>query len=239
MRQKPIRRWSDLGRGVARGGPQVNAFGLILLVAFLTTFSPGSAIAKPLRILALGTSLTQGYNLPPGTDFTAVLEARLKKAGYDVAVVNAGVSGDTSADGLARLDWALAEPYDAAIVEFGANDALRGLAVAQTQTNVDAIIAKLQGKGLAVMLAGMKAPRNLGNEYVSAFDGIYPALAKKHNILLYPFFLDGVAIDPKLNQADGIHPNEAGTQIIVTRMLPYVEKLIAQVQAKAAAATVN
>jgi acyl-CoA thioesterase-1 len=208
-------------------------------VALLTTFSLGSAIAKPLRILALGTSLTQGYNLPPGTDFTAVLEARLKKAGFDVAVVNAGVSGDTSADGLARLDWALAEPCDAAIVEFGSNDALRGLAVAQTQTNVDAILTKLRGKGLTVMLAGMKAPRNLGTDYVAAFDAIYPALAKKHNILLYPFFLDGVAINPKLNQADGIHPNEAGTQIIVTRMLPFVEKLISQVKAKPATAAVN
>ncbi len=209
-------------------------------MALLTTFSPASAIAKPLRILALGTSLTQGYNLPPGTDFTAVLQARLQKAGQDVAVVNAGVSGDTSADGLARLDWALAaEPYDAAIVELGSNDALRGLDVAQTQANVDAVLAKLKAKGLAVMLAGMKAPRNLGTEYVTAFDAIYPALAKKHGILFYPFFLDGVAADLKLNQVDGIHPNEAGTQIIVTRMLPYVEKLIAQARAKSSSAAVN
>lgn len=239
MRQKPVFWWASLVRGFSRGGPQVNAFGLILLVALLTTFGPASAIAKPVRILALGTSLTQGYNLPPGTDFTAVLQARLKQAGFDAVVVNAGVSGDTSADGLARLDWALAEPYDAAMVEFGSNDALRGLAVAQTQANVDAIITKLQAKGLAVMLSGMKAPRNLGREYVTAFDAIYPALAKKHDILLYPFFLDGVAANLKLNQADGIHPNEAGTQIIVTRMLPYVEKLIAQVKAKPAAAAVN
>jgi len=226
-------------RGFARGGPQVNILGLILTVALLTTFSPVSAIAKPLRILALGTSLTQGYNLPPGTDFTAVLQARLKKAGFEVAVVNAGVSGDTSADGLARLDWALAEPYDAAIVELGSNDALRGLDVAQTQANLDAVLAKLKAKGLAVMFTGMKAPRNLGNEYVTEFDAIYPALAKKHGVLFYPFFLDGVAADLKLNQKDGIHPNEAGTQIIVTRMLPYVEKLIAQVQAKPSAAAVN
>ena len=239
MRQKPIFRWAGLVRGFARGGPQVNTVGLILVVALLTTFNPASAIAKPLRILALGTSLTQGYNLPPGTDFTAVLQARLKKAGLDVGVVNAGVSGDTSADGLARLDWALAEPYDAAIVEFGSNDALRGLDVAHTQSNIDAVLAKLKAKGLAVMLAGMKAPRNLGPEYIDAFDAIFPALAKKHKILLYPFFLDGVAADLKLNQADGIHPNEAGTQIIVTRMLPYVEKLIAQVKAKPAAAAVN
>ena len=239
MRQKPIIRWAGLVRGIVRRGPHVNVSGLILLLALLTTFSPASAIAKPLRILALGTSLTQGYNLPPGTEFTAVLEARLKKAGFDVTVVNAGVSGDTSADGLARLDWALAEPADAAIVEFGSNDALRGLAVAQTQANVDAVVTKLKAKGLAVLLAGMKAPRNLGGDYTASFDAIYPALAKKHGVLLYPFFLDGVAADLKLNQADGIHPNEAGTQIIVTRMLPYVEKLIAQVKAKPTAAAVN
>ena len=239
MRQKPIIRWAGLVRGIVRRGPHVNVSGLILLLALLTTFSPASAIAKPLRILALGTSLTQGYNLPPGTEFTAVLEARLKTAGFDVTVVNAGVSGDTSADGLARLDWALAEPADAAIVEFGSNDALRGLAVAQTQANVDAVVTKLKAKGLAVLLAGMKAPRNLGGDYTASFDAIYPALAKKHGVLLYPFFLDGVAADLKLNQADGIHPNEAGTQIIVTRMLPYVEKLIARVKAKPTAAAVN
>ena len=212
---------------------------LILLTLLLTTFGAASAIAKPLRILALGTSLTQGYNLPPGTDFTAVLQARLQKAGFDATIVNGGVSGDTSADGLARLDWALNEPYDAAIVEFGSNDALRGLDVGQTQANLDALLVKLKGKGLTVMLAGMKAPRNLGPEYVAAFDAIYPALAKKHGVLLYPFFLDGVAADLKLNQADGIHPNEAGTQIIVTRMLPFVEKLITQAKSKPAAAAVN
>ena len=190
-------------------------------------------------MLALGTSLTQGYNLPPGTDFTAVLQARLQKAGFDVAVVNAGVSGDTSTDGLARLDWVLAEPYDAAIVELGSNDALRGLDVAQTQANLEAILAKLKSRGLAVMLTGMKAPRNLGREYVSAFDRIYPTLAKRNDVLFYPFFLDGVAANLKFNQADGIHPNEAGTQIIVNRMLPYVEILIAQAKAKSAAPAVN
>jgi len=231
MRHKPRFRWAGLSTGYERRALQVNAFCLILSL-LLTTFSYGTAIAKPIRVLALGTSLTQGYNLPPGTDFTTVLQAGLRKAGLDVTVTNAGVSGDTSADGLARLDWALAEPYDAAIVELGSNDALRGLEVAKTQANLDAILLKLKGKGLVVMLAGMKAPRNLGPEYVAAFDKIYPALAKKDDVLLYPFFLDGVAANLKLNQADGIHPNEAGTQVIVARMLPYVEKLIAQVKAK-------
>ncbi len=163
----------------------------------------------------------------------------MQKAGLDVVVVNAGVSGDTSADGLARLDWVLNEPFDAAIVEFGSNDALRGLEVAQTQVNLEAILAKLKGKGLAVMLAGMKAPRNLGPDYVAAFDRIYPTVAKRDGVLLYPFFLDGVAAILKLNQADGIHPNEAGTQIIVARMLPYVEKLIAQAKAKPLAPAMN
>ena len=232
MRHKPRFRWAGLRSGYERGGLQVNALCLILLVLLLTTFGHGAAIAKPIRLLALGTSLTQGYNLPPGTDFTSVLQAKLQKAGFDAVVVNAGVSGDTSADGLARVDWALAEPYDAAIVEFGSNDALRGLDVGQTRANLDAVLTKLTARGLVVMLAGMKAPRNLGAEYAYAFDKIYPALAKKHNVLLYPFFLDGVAANLKLNQRDGIHPNEAGTQIIVTRMLPYVEKLIAQVSAK-------
>ena len=238
MRDKPRFRWAGLRPGFEKRGLQVNAFGLILWV-LLTTFGHGTAIAKPIRLLALGTSLTQGYNLPPGTDFTAVLQAKLQAAGLDVAVVNAGVSGDTSAGGLARLDWVLAEPYDAAIVELGSNDALRGLDVGQTQANLDAILARMKSKGLAVMLVGMKAPRNLGPDYVAAFDRIYPTLARKNDVLLYPFFLDGVAANLKLNQDDGIHPNEAGTQIIVKRMLPFVEKLIAQAKAKSAASAVN
>ncbi len=239
MRHKPSFRWAGSRRGYERGGLQVNAIGLILSFLLLTTFGHGTAIAKPIRILALGTSLTQGYNLPPGTDFTAVLQARLRKANPDVVVVNAGVSGDTSADGLARLDWALVDPYDGAIVEFGSNDALRGLDVAKTEANLDAILVKLKAKGLAVLLAGMKAPRNLGPEYVAAFDKIYPGLAKKYGVLFYPFFLDGVAADLKFNQADGIHPNEAGTQIIVSRMLPFAEKLVARIKAKTASAAPN
>jgi len=238
MRHKPRFRWAGLRPRYERGGLQVKAFWLILWV-LLTTFGHGTAIAKPIRLLALGTSLTQGYNLPPGTDFTAVLQAKLQAAGLDVAVVNAGVSGDTSAGGLARLDWVLAEPYDAAIVELGSNDALRGLDVGQTQANLEAILARMRSKGLAVMLVGMKAPRNLGPDYVAAFDRIYPTLARKNDVLLYPFFLDGVAANLKLNQDDGIHPNEAGTQIIVKRMLPFVEKLIAQAKAKSAASAVN
>ena len=211
------------------GWGRVNAVWLILSI-FLTGINGiGPAYAKPVKILAIGTSLTQGYNLPPGTDFTAVLQMQLKAQGHDVTVVNAGVSGDTTAGGLARLDLALAETYDAAIVELGSNDALRGLSVEQTQANLEQVLTKLKARKIAVLLTGMKAPRNLGPEYVGAFDAIYPALAKKHGVLFYPFFLEGVAANLKLNQADGIHPNEQGTLVIVRGILPYVDKLIAKV----------
>ena len=201
---------------------------VVILGALLLASIQVNAMAaeKPYKILALGTSLTQGYNLPPGTDFTAQLEARLNQGGYNVKITNAGVSGDTSAGGLARLDWALSEPYDAATVEFGSNDALRGLKPAQTEANLDAILLKLKSKNIKVLLTGMLAPRNLGPDYVKEFDAIYPRLAKKHNVRFYPFFLDGVAGDLKLNQADGIHPNEIGTQIIVARMYAHVVYLI-------------
>ena len=214
------------------GWGRVNAIWLILSIFLLGINGIEAAAAKPLRILAIGTSLTQGYNLPPGTDFTAVLQARLRAKGHDVSVINAGVSGDTTAGGLARLDWTLADPFDGAIIELGSNDALRGVAVAETRKNLDAILAMFKSRGIAVLLTGMKSPRNLGTEYVSEFDALYPALAKKYNVLFYPFFLEGVAADLKLNQADGIHPNEQGTQVIVRGMLPFAEKLIDQINAK-------
>jgi acyl-CoA thioesterase-1 len=228
----PTEGWRKSTRYVTGWGG-VNAIWLILSI-FLTGINGiGSAYAKPVKILAIGTSLTQGYNLPPGTDFTAVLQVQLRAKGYDATIVNAGVSGDTSAGGLARLEWALAEPVDAAIVELGSNDALRGLGVEQTQANLDQVLSKLKARRIAVLFTGMKAPRNLGPEYVAAFDAIYPALAKKHDVLFYPFFLEGVAADLKLNQRDGIHPNEQGTLVIVRGILPYVEKLIAKVGVKA------
>jgi len=188
------------------------------------------AFAAPVKILALGTSLTQGYGVPPGLDFTAVLQMRLKASGIDAKVINAGVSGDTSAGGLARLDWSLADHPDAAIIELGSNDALRGLSPAQTEKNLSAILTRLKAAHIPVLLAGMMAPRNLGREYAAQFDAIYPRLAKQYGALLYPFMLDGVAVNPKLNQADGIHPNPAGVKIIVERMLPIVKRLVAQVK---------
>jgi len=182
--------------------------------------------AAPLKILALGTSLTQGLGVPPGYDLTAVLESRLRAEGLDVKVINAGVSGDTSAGGLARLDWSLADHPQAAIIELGSNDALRGQSPAETRKNLGAILSRLKAEHVAVLLTGMKAPRNLGPEYGAQFDAIYPALAKQFGVLFYPFILDGVAANPKLNQADGIHPNPAGVKIIADRMMPYVKKLV-------------
>jgi len=197
----------------------------LLVAAGILTSAALSAGAAPIKILALGTSLTQGYGLPPGTEFTTVLQEKLKSAGVDASVINAGVSGDTSAGGLSRLDWSLADGPKAAIIELGSNDALRGLAPAQTERNLAAILSKLKAAHVAVLLCGMRAPRNLGPEYAAQFDAIYPKLAEQYGALFYPFILDGVALNPKLNQADGIHPNPAGVQIVVKRILPLVLKL--------------
>ena len=196
------------------------ALALVLLTAT-------GAAAAPLTILALGDSLTAGLGLGPADVFPAKLEAALKAKGRDVKVINAGVSGDIAADGAARLDWALGEPVNAVIVELGANDALRGLPVAQAEQALDQLLTALEQKKLPTLLAGMKAPPNMGAEYQSQFEGMYQRLAAKHpDVLVYPFFLDGVAADPKLNQGDGMHPNPAGVEVIVARMLPSVEQLL-------------
>lgn len=199
---------------------------LISTVLLLIMATAGQAQEKPVKILALGTSLTQGYGLPPGTEFTVQLQAALKRAGIAATVINAGVSGDTSAGGLARLDWSLADKPDAAIIELGSNDMLRGLPPAQTEKNLRAILTRLKAAKVKVLLTGMKAQRNLGADYVKSFDGIYPRLAKEFGVLFYPFMLDGVALNPKLNQADRIHPNPEGVKVMVARMLPLVKKLV-------------
>lgn len=192
--------------------------------------SSAPAFAAPIKILALGTSLTQGYGLPPGTEIPAVLQAALQKKGIAATVINAGVSGDTSAGGLSRLDWSLADHPNAAIVELGSNDALRGIDPASTERNLSAIIAQLTAKHIPVLLLGMRAPKNFGPEYEAKFNAIYPGLARRYNVLLYPFVLDGVALNPKLNQKDGIHPNPAGVKIIVAKILPDVLKLVSQIR---------
>ena len=198
-------------------------FTVLALAAMMAT----GAAAAPQTILALGDSLTAGLGLGSADAFPAKLEAALKAKGHDVKVINAGVSGDTAADGAARLDWALAEPVDAVIVELGANDALRGLPVAQAEQALDRLLTALAQRKLPALLAGMKAPPNMGADYQSAFDGMYQRLAAKHpTVMLYPFFLDGVAADPRLNQPDGMHPNPAGVDVIVARILPSAVQLL-------------
>lgn len=182
----------------------------------------------PIRILAFGDSLTAGYNLPSRDAFPVKLEAALRAQGYDARVLNAGISGDTSAGGRARLDWALGDRPDYAIVELGANDALRGLDPEQVYANLDVILKTLRSRGIPVLLAGMMAPRNMGADYVGRFDAVYGRLRQKYGVPLYPFFLDGVAMNAALTQADGLHPNARGVDRIVQGILPMVEQLIAK-----------
>lgn len=185
-----------------------------------------SASARPLTIVALGDSLTAGFGLAADEAFPAKLERALRARGHDVAVKNAGVSGDTASGGLARLDWSVPEGTDAVIVELGANDALRGLDPQVTRKALEEIVTRLRARGIAVLLAGMRAPRNLGADYAREFDAIYPDLASRHALVYDPFFLDGVAAQASLNLADGLHPTAAGVDVIVSRILPKVEELI-------------
>ena len=203
---------------------------LLTFLAVVAAVWSGAAAATPIRILVFGTSLSQGFGVPPGSEFPQVLQDRLKASGVNADVINAGVSGDTSADGVSRLDWSLADKPEAAIVEMGSNDALRGLDPKETEKNLSIILAKLKAAHVPVLLLGMKAPRNLGSEYAAQFDPVYPRLARQFGDILYPFVLDGVALNPKLNQDDGIHPNAAGVKVIVNRVFPYVQKLLAQVR---------
>ena len=187
---------------------------------------PTAAKAAEKRLLVLGDSLTAGYGLPSAQAFPVKLEAALRAKGVAVTVINAGVSGDTTAGGLARLDWSLADKPTHVIVELGANDMLRGLDPAQARRNLDQIMTRLRAEKLPVLIAGMLASRTLGAAYQAEFDGMYPALAKQHGAALYPFFLDGVATDPALNQNDGLHPNARGVEVIVERILPSVMTLL-------------
>jgi acyl-CoA thioesterase-1 len=193
-------------------------------------FSAAAANARPIRILVLGDSLTAGYGLPHADGFQAQMQAALKARGYDVQLVDAAVSGDTSAGGRARLDWALGDGADAALVELGANDGLRGLAPAQMQANLAAVLDTLAAKHIPVLLSGMLAPPNLGADYGRAFKAAFTTLGQRPGIIFDPFFLDGAAAKPELNQADGIHPNAQGVKLIVARLLPDMEKLIAMVK---------
>lgn len=182
--------------------------------------------ANDLKLVVLGDSLSAGYQLPPDQAFPNQLQRELSARGVSVEVINAGVSGDTSSGGLARLDWSVPSDTDAVILELGANDALRGIRPDQTRANLDEIIQRLRDRGVEVLIAGMLAPRNLGPEFAAEFDPIYRELAAKHGILLYPFFLEGVALNEKLNLPDGMHPTGEGVSVIVQNMLSLVEELI-------------
>ena len=200
--------------------------GCLVLAACALAAPASSAAAEDTVIAVLGDSLTAGFGLLPEDAFPAQLEAGLRRDGLAVRVVNAGVSGDTSAGGRARLDWVLAGAPDMVIVELGANDALRGLAPAETEANLDAVLAVLAERGVPVLLTGMLAPPNLGSDYGREFRAVFARLAEKHSVAFYPFFLDGVAARPGLNQADGIHPSAEGVTEIVTRIAPYVRRMI-------------
>jgi len=203
----------------------VNRFLACLILSFIGLTSVPAQSAE-LKLVVLGDSLVAGYQLPAGDGFPEKLQEALVDKGHSVEVVNAGVSGDTSTGGLSRLDWSVGPDTDAVIVELGANDALRGLSPDVTRSNIEEITRRLRERGIEVLLAGMLAPRNLGPEYAEAFDPIYSDVAGAHDALLYPFFLDGVAMNPDLNLADGMHPNSKGVEVIVDRILPDVEALL-------------
>jgi acyl-CoA thioesterase-1 len=203
------------------------------LVAALT-MAPAGAAEAPVHIVALGDSLVAGYGLRANEAFPFILQRALVAKGIAADVANAGVSGETASDGLARLDWSVPDGTDAVILELGANDALRGIDPAVARRALDTILRRLKTRNIPVLLAGMFAPRNLGPDYTNAFDAIYPDLAKHYGAILYPFFLTGVVANPKLNQPDGLHPTAEGVRIIVNGILPKVEELIAQVRAKTA-----
>ena len=207
-----------------------------LVVAGLALAGPlvGTAAGadRPVRIVALGDSLTAGLGLPANAAFPARLEQALNAKGVAVEITNAGVSGDTASAALARLDWSVPEGTDAVIVELGANDTLRGIDPKVTREALEGIVGRLRQRRIEVLLAGMRAAPNLGPDYGRDFDAIYPDLAAQNDLLLYPFFLDGVATDAKLNQRDGLHPTAAGVDAIVARILPKAEELVARVRDK-------
>ena len=210
-------------------GPLCKLFASLLLAATLVSSAAAHADDGTLTIVALGDSLTAGYLLGPDEGFPEQLEKALGEAGHDnVKVVNAGVSGDTTSGGLARLDWAVGAEADAVILELGANDALRAIDPDVTRRNLDEIVARLKERGLPILLAGMLAPPNLGRDYGAEFNPIFPELAEREGLVFYPFFLEGVAGDRTLNLGDGIHPTAEGVAVIVKGILPEVEELIAR-----------
>jgi acyl-CoA thioesterase-1 len=203
-----------------------------MVLALAAPMTAHAAAERPVRIVALGDSLTAGLGLPADAAFPVKLEKALKAKGLSVEITNAGVSGDTASGGLARLDWSVPDGTDAVLIELGANDMLLGLDPKVTRKALAEIVRRLSARHIAILLAGMRSAPNLGAAYGREFEAIYSDLAAANDLLLYPFFLDGVAADPKLNQRDGIHPTAAGVDAIVARILPKAEELVARVQSK-------
>jgi acyl-CoA thioesterase-1 len=222
------------GRSTSRIQPSPPIWAAMLLaIVSLGYFSmslPAFAQARAVKLVALGDSLSAGYNLSGSAAFPTVLEKLLRDKGIAVEIANAGVSGDTSQGGLERLDWSVPDGTDGVILELGANDALRGVDPALTEKALDAIVTRLKARGIPVLLAGMYAPRSNGPDYVTRFDALYPRLAEKHGLILYPFFLDGIAGDRVLNQPDMLHPTAEGVRVIAQRILPTVERFLASLR---------
>jgi acyl-CoA thioesterase-1 len=208
--------------------------GVVAVAWVLFMAASGAALAadRPVKIVAFGDSLSAGFGLPASAAFPARLEQALNAKGLAVDVANASVSGDTASGGLSRLDWSVPAGTDAVILELGANDMLRGIDPQVTRKAIETIVRTLKGRGIEVLLAGMRSAPNMGADYRRAFDAIFPDLASAYGLVFYSFFLDGVAADPKLNQRDGIHPTQAGVDMIVARILPKAEELVARVRAR-------
>ena len=201
-------------------------------LAITALLSVGSARAEPVKLVGFGDSLMAGYQLPAADAFPVKLEKALRENGYEIEIANAGVSGDTSSGGLARLDWSIPEGTQGVILELGANDALRGIPPEETEKNLDAMLTRLKERGIPVLLAGMLAPPNMGPEYGERFNGIYQRMAEKHGVALYPFFLDGVVTKANLQLEDGMHPNSEGVDVMVATILPAAEAFIKSIPAK-------
>jgi len=204
-----------------------------LCLALGVTLAPVDASdAGEIKIVGFGDSLMAAYNLKGDEGFPARFEAALRERGHDVTIIDAGVSGDTTSGGLARLDWSIPDGVDGVILELGANDALRGLPPEKTRENLEAMIVRLQQRGIPILLAGMLAPPNMGGDYEASFNAIYPDLAIKYGLTLYPFFLDGVTGNPDLQLTDGMHPNASGINVMVENFIPAAERFIADIQAE-------
>ncbi|MCA0339031.1 arylesterase [Shinella sp. 838] len=201
-------------------------------LAITALLSAGDVRAEPVKLVGFGDSLMAGYQLPAADAFPVKLEKALRENGYEIEIANAGVSGDTSSGGLARLDWSIPEGTQGVILELGANDALRGIPPEETEKNLDAMLTRLKERGIAVLLAGMLAPPNMGPEYGERFNGIYQRMAEKHGVALYPFFLDGVVTKANLQLEDGMHPNSEGVDVMVATILPAAEAFIKSIPAK-------